>query len=125
MEPRTPKEKFNRKHLSIRNVIERFFGLLKMRWQILYKMGNYPMWKQKMIVVACMVLHDFIHEHNRENAVFVRFDCDLNFMSTIPTRYKRYAVPGNASDLSTAEVSATCMDTFRDELAISLALGWN
>jgi hypothetical protein len=29
MEPNTPKEKFNRKHSSIRNVIERSFGLLK------------------------------------------------------------------------------------------------
>ena len=123
--PRTPKEKFNRKHSSIRNVIERSFGLLKMKWQILYRMGNYPMWKQKMVVVACMVLHNFIREHNSEDADFARFDRDPNFMPTIPNRYKRFAVPADASDTSTAEASATCMDTFRDEIATALALGWN
>jgi hypothetical protein len=29
MEPNTPKEKFNHKHSSIRNVVEGSFGLLK------------------------------------------------------------------------------------------------
>lgn len=125
MEPKTPKEKFNRKHSSIRNVIERSFGLLKMKWEILYRIKKYPMWKQKMIVVACMVLHNFIREHNSDDADFARFDRDPNFMSTIPNRYKRFAVPANASDTSTMEVGEHCMDTFRDELATTLALGWN
>jgi hypothetical protein len=125
MEPKTPKEKFNRKHSSIRNVIERSFGLLKMKWEILYRIKKYPMWKQKMIVVACMVLHDFIREHNSDDADFARFDRDPNFMPTIPNRYKRFAVPANASDTSTMEVGEHCMDTFRDELATTLALGWN
>ena len=125
MEPKTPKEKFNRKHSSIRNVIERSFGLLKMKWEILYRIKKYPMWKQKMIVVACMVLHNFIREHNSDDADFARFDRDPNFMPTIPNRYKRFAVPTNASDTSTMEVGEHCMDTFRDELATTLALGWN
>ena len=125
MEPKTPKEKFNRKHSSIRNVIERSFGLLKMKWEILYRIKKYPMWKQKMIVVACMVLHNFIREHNSDNVDFARFDRDPNFMPTIPNRYKRFAVPANASDTSTMEVGEHCMDTFRDELATTLALGWN
>ena len=125
MEPKTPKEKFNRKHSSIRNVIERSFGLMKMKWEILYRIKKYPMWKQKMIVVACMVLHNFIREHNSDDADFARFDRDPNFMPTIPNRYKRFAVPANASDTSTMEVGEHCMDTFRDELATTLALGWN
>ena len=83
------------------------------------------MWKQKMVVVACMVLHNFIREHNSEDADFARFDRDPNFMPTIPNRYKRFAVPVDASDTSTAEASATCMGTFRDEIATTLALGWN
>jgi hypothetical protein len=44
---RTLKEKFNRKHSSIRNVNERSIGLLKMKRGILYRMKKYPMWKQK------------------------------------------------------------------------------
>jgi len=41
MEPNTPTEKFNRIHSSVRNVIERSFGLLKMKWPILYKMPHF------------------------------------------------------------------------------------
>jgi hypothetical protein len=74
---------------------------------------------------ARCLLHSFIREHNSEDADFARFDRDSNFMPTIPDRYKRFAVPANASDTSTLEASMTCMDTFRDELATSLALGWN
>jgi hypothetical protein len=107
MEPNTSKEKFNREHSSIRNVIERSFGLLKMKWEILYRIKKYPMWKQKMIVVACMVLHNFIREHNNEDADFARFDRDPNYMPTIPERYKRDAVLANASDTSTPEASST------------------
>jgi hypothetical protein len=46
-------------------------------------------------------------------------------MPTILEHYKRDAVLENASDISTPEASSTCMDTFRDELATSLALGWH
>ena len=88
-------------------MIERSFGVLKMKWQILYKMPNYPMWKQKMVVVACMVLHNFICEHNSEDVDFARFDRDHNFVPTIPQRYNRFAVP---SDGSTPEGSATVME---------------
>jgi hypothetical protein len=41
-----------------------------------------------MIVVACMVLHNFIREHNNEDADFPRFDRDPNYMPTILERYK-------------------------------------
>jgi hypothetical protein len=43
MEPKTPKEKFNRIHASVHNVVERSFAVWKNKWQILYKMRNYPM----------------------------------------------------------------------------------
>ena len=38
------------------------------------------------------------------------FDRDPNFMTTIPQRYKQFAVPADASNTSTTEASATCMD---------------
>ena len=101
MEPKTPKEKFNRIHSSIRNVIERSFGVLKIKWQILYKMPNYPMWKQKMVVVACMVLHNFIHQHGSEDSDFAHLDRDPHFVPTIPEMYNRYAVTLNGSTLET------------------------
>jgi hypothetical protein len=54
-----------------------------------------------MIVVACMVLHNFIREHNSEDADFARFDRDPNFMPTIPEHNKRDVVLANASDTFT------------------------
>ena len=41
-QPRTPEEFFNMKHSSARNVIERCFGLLKLRWAILRSPSFYP-----------------------------------------------------------------------------------
>jgi hypothetical protein len=67
-------------------VIGQSFGLLKMKWQILWKMAPYPMYKQKMIVVATMVLHNFICEHGGEDKDFARFHRDPNFIPTILER---------------------------------------
>ena len=121
MEPKTPTEKFNRVHSSIHNVIERSFGVLKMKWQILYKMRPYPMFKQKMIVVATMVLHNFIREHNSIDLDFEQFDHDPDYVPTIPDRYNKFVA---ASDRSTAEPDAPTMDKFCDELATAIASGW-
>nr|KAJ0208667.1 hypothetical protein LSAT_V11C400196630 [Lactuca sativa] len=41
-QPTTPKEFFNMKHSSTRNVLERCFGLLKGRWKILEDNLRYP-----------------------------------------------------------------------------------
>jgi hypothetical protein len=122
MEPKSAKEKFNRIHARVRSVVERSFGVLKMKWQILYKMAIYPLWKQKMIVVACMVIHNFIREHNADDLDFERVERDENYVPTIPERYNKYVVP---SDGSTSLPNAPTMDDFRDELATAIATGWN
>ena len=116
-------ERFNRIHSSIQNVIEQSFGLLKMKWQILYKVPSYPIYKQKMIVVSTMVLHNFIREHGGDED-FARFDRDPNFIPTIPKRYNKYVVPSSASDGSTSEPNTPTMDSFRDELATAVSLAW-
>ncbi|GMN23299.1 hypothetical protein TIFTF001_040435 [Ficus carica] len=54
------KEVFNYTHSSLRNCIERTFGVWKARFKILKAMNSYPMDKQKMIPVACAVVHNFI-----------------------------------------------------------------
>ena len=92
MEPNTLKEKFNWIHSSIRNVIERSFGVLKMKWQILYKMPPYSMLTQKKVVAATMVLHNFIRKHASGDVDFANFDRDTNYLPTISKRYNKYAV---------------------------------
>ena len=80
------------------------------------------MFKQKMIVVATMVLHNFIREHGGEDMDFARFDRDPDFVPTIPERYQKYVATSNGS---TNEPNAPTIDVFRDELATALSLAWN
>lgn len=42
-----------------------------------------------MVVIACMVLHNFIHEHDSEDSDFAHFDRDPYFVLTILKRYNR------------------------------------
>ena len=54
------REVFNYTHSSLRNCIERTFGVWKARFKILKGINSYPMDKQAMIPVACAILHNFI-----------------------------------------------------------------
>lgn len=59
--PRGVKETFNYYHSSLRNVIERSFGVWKARWAILKDMHvNYTYETQVNIVLASMAIHNYI-----------------------------------------------------------------
>ncbi|KAF7804495.1 protein ALP1-like [Senna tora] len=58
--PVTPQECFNMRHSSARNVIERCYGMLKMRWAILRSPSFYPVKKHNKIIIACCLLHNLI-----------------------------------------------------------------
>ncbi|KAM3278845.1 hypothetical protein ACQJBY_046250 [Aegilops geniculata] len=64
--PPTKKEElFNMMHSSARNVIERTFGLLKMRWAIIRNPSYYPFDTQVDIILACCYLHNLIRQQMR------------------------------------------------------------
>lgn len=67
---RGPQELFNYRHASLRNVVERTFGVLKRRFRILNGMNNYPLDKQGKIVIASCVLHNLIRMYNMEDPIF-------------------------------------------------------
>ena len=48
------------KHSAARNVIERCFGLLKMRWAILRNCSFYGIETHTDIISACCLLHNLI-----------------------------------------------------------------
>ena len=54
------KERFNYRHSSLRNVVERTFGIWKSRFQILRGIPHYTVRMQRDIIIACAVLHNFI-----------------------------------------------------------------
>ncbi|KAL5548297.1 hypothetical protein UlMin_003528 [Ulmus minor] len=64
------KEMFNYRHAFLRNVIERTFGVWKNRFRILRGIPRYPLEKQRDIVIACAVLHNFIKLFSSEETTF-------------------------------------------------------
>ncbi|KAF7801641.1 protein ALP1-like [Senna tora] len=62
--PTNPKECFNMRHSSARNVIERCFGMLKKRWAILRNPSFYPVRMHNRIILCCCLLHNLIREHS-------------------------------------------------------------
>jgi hypothetical protein len=74
------KEVFNHAHSSLRNIIERSFGVLKMKWRILLNVSRYSMEKQKKIIIACMALHNFIRDSNSSDEDFDRVASDETYV---------------------------------------------
>lgn len=65
-QPTSAEEYFNMRHSSARNVIERCFGLLKLRWAILRSPSFFSVKTQCRIITACCLLHNLIR---REMAI--------------------------------------------------------
>jgi hypothetical protein len=59
-QPTTAKEFFNMKHSLARNIIERCFGLIKLRWAILRSPSFYPIKTHNQIIMACCLLHNYM-----------------------------------------------------------------
>ena len=62
--PHNLKELFNLRHASACNVVERIFGILKRRFQILRIPLEYSMGVQAQIPPALAALHNFIWQYN-------------------------------------------------------------
>ncbi|CAA0820202.1 Unknown protein [Striga hermonthica] len=58
--PRNHRELFNLRHARARNVIERAFGVLKMRWAVLRSKTYFDIRTQNKIILACCLLQNFI-----------------------------------------------------------------
>ncbi|MFQ6641368.1 hypothetical protein Gotur_014783 [Gossypium turneri] len=51
------------KHASACSVIERFFGLLKLKWEILRSPSFYPVRVHNRIIIAYCLLYNFIRTY--------------------------------------------------------------
>jgi hypothetical protein len=65
--PRNAKELYNLRHASLRNVIERTFGVSKKRFKILKDPPGYHMNVQVEIMPALSALHNFIRRHDPQD----------------------------------------------------------
>ena len=77
--PQNAKELFNHRHASLRNVIERTFGVLKKRFPIIGSgtKSHYSLITMKNIVLACCILHNFIRGVDRDDEFLAEVDRDL------------------------------------------------
>ncbi|XP_062080617.1 uncharacterized protein LOC133785388 [Humulus lupulus] len=70
LNPIGKKELFNYRHSSLRNIIERCFGVLKARFPILKQMPSYDLRIRKYIVIACCGIHNFIRINAEADVYF-------------------------------------------------------
>ncbi|XP_062104144.1 protein ALP1-like [Humulus lupulus] len=70
LNPIGKKELFNYRHSSLRNVIERCFGVLKARFPIQKQMPSYDLRIQKYIVITCCGIHNFIRTNVEADVYF-------------------------------------------------------
>ncbi|KAL1225876.1 Protein ANTAGONIST OF LIKE HETEROCHROMATIN PROTEIN 1 [Cardamine amara subsp. amara] len=72
--PNCASEMFNKRHSSLRSVIERSFGVWKTKWRILKNEARYGIQTQCKIVVATMTLHNFIRESTINDEDFEEYE---------------------------------------------------
>ncbi|XP_073020977.1 uncharacterized protein [Primulina eburnea] len=106
--PQNYKELFNWRHSKARNVIERAFGLLKQRWAILRSPSFYPLKTQNRIIMACILLHNFIRSQMPANVVD---DIEEETFSPTPHHDTDYIEDFNSSDE---------WDSWRENFAMSM-----
>ena len=65
--PTNAKELFNLRHASLRNAIERVFGVVKRRFPLMASSSEYNIHTQAKIPCALAALHNYIHIHDPED----------------------------------------------------------
>jgi hypothetical protein len=108
--PESSKELFNLRHASLRNVIERIFGVLKRKYQILRTPSEYSIGTQTRIVLACCTIHNWVRTIEGVNA-----DILLENESATSRRSREAVQP--LVEYPEGVVTNKKMDKFRDELA--------
>ncbi|KAL1200342.1 Protein ALP1-like [Cardamine amara subsp. amara] len=66
-DPVNQNELFNHRHSSLRNVIERIFGIFKSRFLIFKSAPPFPYKTQAELVLACAVLHNYLRKECRSD----------------------------------------------------------
>ncbi|CAA0833609.1 Unknown protein [Striga hermonthica] len=115
--PRNPRELFNLRHARARNMIERAFGVLKMRWAVLRSKTFFDIVTQNRVILACCLLQNFIRSTMNNDPMEgddVVFEMESNMEEPIPppNDYVEVVEPTNE------------WTTWRETLAISMFNEW-
>ena len=63
-QPTNLQEYFNKKHATTRNVIEMYFGMLKLHWAILRSSSFYLIRTHNCMIIVCYLLHNLIRRED-------------------------------------------------------------
>ncbi|XP_014492739.1 protein ALP1-like [Vigna radiata var. radiata] len=78
--PQNARELFNHQHSSLRNVIERTFGVLKKRFPIIASgiEPHYDLETMTEIILACCILHNFLPSVDHDDSLLDEVDNEFN-----------------------------------------------
>lgn len=114
--PQTRVELFNMRHTKARNVIERAFAVIKMRWGILRSSSFYPIDVQTLLIHACFLLHNFIRSQMEVDPVEEQLsgeDNDDNCVDNEPDpEYISHVEPSNAWNRRRDDLAQSMWDDF-------------
>jgi hypothetical protein len=102
--PQTKEELFNLRHASLRNVIERAFGVFKKKFPLMQTMRSYSFQTQVELVLAAASIYNFIRRHHEPHGPLDEVDTAI-----MPDTEQ--------SDISSAYDSDSKAKSFRDQVA--------
>ncbi|KAA8544664.1 hypothetical protein F0562_019489 [Nyssa sinensis] len=113
--PENPRELFNLRHASLRNAIERAFGVLKKQFPIIGSTTEptYSVETQSEIILACCILHNYLMGVDPDEGIINEVDQEL--LNQPPDEEEVHASMEVDED-------ATRGEYIRDSIAISM---WN
>lgn len=113
--PQTKEELFNLRHSSLRNVIERTFGVIKKRFPLLQCMNSYRLETQTGLVQCAFMIHNFIRARNLnyEDDFYRMFDDeDVDNAAVLAAELHQSPAPR-----SSGSVSDQALNAWRDGIA--------
>lgn len=118
LRPIDEKELFNLRHSSLRNVVERVFGVLKQRFHILEKRPRYDRATQIQLVYALYALYNFIRLTNADDDLFTDEQSRMEKDILYPQRNDIHNQAATRRPNTTAEATAEKeMDRFQCRIA--------
>ena len=106
---------FNLCHARLRNVIERAFAVVKVRFPILKRMTPYSFATQTKIVMICFSIHNFLQQVLVANRLFSEYDIEKELESDSDNQNQ-----GSTSNNFFTAVDQEFMLQFRDHIANEL-----
>ncbi|KAJ4819385.1 nuclease [Rhynchospora pubera] len=112
--PRTDRELFNLRHASLRNVIERCFGVVKKRFPVIRSATepHYFTTTLKKIIVACCILHNYLVDKD-PNLPSMLAEVDAEMQYRRPRRPNQPANRAEEEDMKRGEA-------MRNEMAVNM-----